>query len=370
MKTIRQQFPKSRTYLLRRKRRYEVDARRRGGGRRFYFTDRPSAVRKAQELAALAEVQPLTPLPVEVQRPDLLQRLLSLLENQSVPAAPTTGRCFPDLLDEWVQSRRDDKFKPLRPRSFQSIRMACHRFKELFGRLPLSALDRERVEAVFTRQEWSPQSLKNYRSYLSQFFNWSLRRGLATTNPLQHLQVATVSRTVEVYSLEQVRTMLTKVQEPEFVGLVPYLTLSLFAGIRPLEAQRMTWERNLRLDTAEIEIQGDIAKTKRPRRFEMEPVLVSWLTHYRRCHPEVQVVCPNFGRLFRSFQQRLGFPWIADGLRHTFGTFHYNRDKSLGHLTFIMGNSESVARRHYLTTLPQGDVGQFWKLGPTGSLEC
>lgn len=364
MKTIRKQFPKIRTYLLRQKRRYEVDARGKGWGRRFYFTDRPSAVSKAQELAALVEAQPLTTLPAEIQKPDLLQRLLSLLENQPAPTATTTGRCFPELLDEWVQARRDDKFKPLRHRSFQSIRMACHRFKELFGRLPLSALSRERVEAVFTRQDWSQQSLKNYRSYLSQFFNWSIRRGLATTNPLQHLQVATVHRTVEVYSLEQVRTLLAKVQEPEFVGLVPYLTLGLFAGIRPLEAQRMTWERNIKLDTAEVEIQGDIAKTKRPRRFEMEPLLMSWLTHYRRCHPDVPLICPNFGRLSRSFQRSLGFPWIADGLRHTFGTFHYNRDKSLGHLTFIMGNSESVARRHYLTTLPQGDVGQFWTIVP------
>lgn len=178
-------------------------------------------------------------LPVELPRPDLLQRLLSLLENQPAPTAPATGRSFPELLDEWVEARRDDKFKPLRPRSFQSIRMACHRFKALFGRVPPSALCRERVESVFTRQKWSSQSLKNYRSYLSQFFNWSLRRGLATTNPLQHLQVATVNRTVEVYSLEQVRTLLATVQEPEFVGLVPYLTLGLFAGIRPLEAQRM-----------------------------------------------------------------------------------------------------------------------------------
>lgn len=115
MQTIRQQFPKIRTCLLRRKRRYEVDARRKGGGRRFYFTDRPSAVRKAQELAALAEVQPLTPLPVEMQRPDLLQRLLSLLDSQPAPTAPATGRSFPELLDEWVEARRDDKFKPLRP---------------------------------------------------------------------------------------------------------------------------------------------------------------------------------------------------------------------------------------------------------------
>lgn len=361
VKTIRTTFPKIRTYLLRQKRRFEVDARRKGGGRRFYFTDRNAAVRKAREIAAATNSAPPSPsLPVELREPDLLRRLLHLLEGH--PGTTITDRRFPDLLNEWVEARRNDKFKPLRPRSFQSIRMACLRFKELFGNRPLAELNRERVEEVFSRQSWSPQSLRNYRSLLSQFFNWSIRRGLTTTNPLQHLQVAVVHRTVEVYSLDQVRTMLSILPRPEFVGLTPYLALGLFAGVRPLEAERMTWDANIRTATAEVEIQGEISKTKRPRRFAMEPVLAAWLTWFRSAHESAPLVAPDFKRRLDGFKRALPFPWITDGLRHTFGTFHYNRDKALGPLTFIMGNSESIARKHYLTTLPQADVGRFWEL--------
>ena len=363
MKTIRKSFPKIRTYIRRRKRRFEVDARGNGVGRRFYFTNRTTAFTKAKEIAAL--VQPRTeaaPL-LHLQKPDLLKRLLALLEGH--PISTTTDRPLHGLLDEWVESRRNDKLKPLRPRSLSSLVFAARRFRDIFTDLPLQSLNRERVEAVFSKQKWSPQSLRNYRGMLSQFFNWCIRREYTTKNPVEHIQVATVHRTVRVYSLDQVRNILTLLRRPKFVGLTPYITLGLFAGVRPLEIERMTWGTNVHMGTEEIEIQGEISKTKRPRRFRMEPVLVSWLRCYRKDNPKTPLICPHFGKLIREFQNRIGCPWITDGLRHTFGTYHYNRDKSLGHLTFVMGNSEAIARRHYLTTLPQADVGRFWELGPT-----
>jgi hypothetical protein len=250
VKTIRQMFPKIRTYLLRRKRRCEVDARGQGVGRRFYFTDRPSAFGKAREVATVCSRQSVQELPVELQRPDLLRRLLALLEREQKTI--TTDRRLPELLKEWVAARQADKLKPLRPRSFKTILFVSRRFENIFGNAPLDDLTREKIEAVYSGQNWSPQSLKNYRSYLSQFFNWCIRRGYATSNPVQHLQIATVHSTVEIYSLEQVKTIFAKLQEPEFVGLIPYFCLGLFAGVRPLEARRMTWENNIHLETGEL----------------------------------------------------------------------------------------------------------------------
>jgi integrase len=280
----------------------------------------------------------------------------------------TPTQKLPELLKEWVAARQTDKLKPLRPRSFKTILFVSRRFDAVFGNVTLAELTPEKIESVFSGQSWSPQSLKNYRSYLSQLFNWCIRRGYATSNPVQHLQIATVHSTVEIYSLEQVKTIFAKLQEPEYVGLIPYFCLGLFAGVRPLEARRMAWENNIHLETGEVEIQGEISKTRRPRRFRMEPLLLSWLTWYRHAHPDVPLICPSFTRLYRSLQSRLDFKWIPDGLRHTFGTFHYNRDKSLGPLTFMMGNSESVARKHYLTILPQNDVDGYWKIKPPQSL--
>ena len=105
MKTIRKSFPKIRTYIRRRKRRFEVDARGNGVGRRFYFTNRTTAFTKAKEIAAL--VQPRT------------------------------------------------EAAPLRPRSFSSLVFAARRFRDIFTDLALQTLNRERVEAVFSKQKWS-----------------------------------------------------------------------------------------------------------------------------------------------------------------------------------------------------------------------
>ena len=320
----------------------------------------------AKELASVSSE------PVITKRTDgdghdrkLLERILQLLERQ-VPTQPTTTteKPLPRLLDEWVEARRNDKFKPLRPRSFQSIRVVCIRFKKLFGKCSINEINRERIETVFTRQNWSSQSLRNYRSYLSQFFNWLIRRGFTTDNPLKYLQVSVVNHNVEVYSIDQVTQILSNLQREEFVLLTPYIAIGLFAGIRPIEIERTTWENNIRLGTDEIEIQAGISKTKRSRRFVLEPILKSWLMWFKVNHESDPIIASNFRRRLDSFKKVLPFKWIPDGLRHTFGTYHYNRTKNIGELTFIMGNSEAVAKRHYITTIPQKDVGRFWNLYP------
>jgi integrase len=366
MTIIRKTFPRVRTYILRGRSRFEVDARKNGGGRRFYFSNRSDALAMAKELASVSSE------PVITKRTDgdghdrkLLERILQLLERQ-VPTQPTTTteKPLPRLLDEWVEARRNDKFKPLRPRSFQSIRVVCIRFKKLFGKCSINEINRERIETVFTRQNWSSQSLRNYRSYLSQFFNWLIRRGFTTDNPLKYLQVSVVNHNVEVYSIDQVTQILSNLQREEFVLLTPYIAIGLFAGIRPIEIERTTWENNIRLGTDEIEIQAGISKTKRSRRFVLEPILKSWLMWFKVNHESDPIIASNFRRRLDSFKKVLPFKWIPDGLRHTFGTYHYNRTKNIGELTFIMGNSEAVAKRHYITTIPQKDVGRFWNLYP------
>ena len=366
MTIIRKTFPRVRTYILRGRSRFEVDARKKSGGRRFYFANRSDALKKAKQLASVLSD------PVAIVRsgdggPDkvLLERILQLLEGQILTTpTTTTEKSFHELLDEWVEARRQDKFKPLRPRSFQSIRIVCNRYKELFGRCSINQIDRERVETVFSDQNWSSQSLRNYRSYLSQFFNWLIRRGITTTNPLKYLQVSVVNHNVEVYSIDQVSQILSTVQKEKYVSLTPYIVLGLFSGIRPIEIERTTWEANIRLRTDEIEIQAGISKTKRSRRFVLEPILKSWLMWFKVNHESDPIIASNFRRRLDSFKKVLPFKWIPDGLRHTFGTYHYNRTKNIGELTFIMGNSEAVAKRHYITTIPQKDVGRFWNLYP------
>ena len=268
-------------------------------------------------------------------------------------------------MDEWIDARKNDKLKPLRPRGLTTIKFLGNKFKTLFKGMMIHEITSKKVESLFSTLKVGPQSLIHYRCYLSQFFNWAIRRGVVEKNPLQHVQVARHIHEVQIYTTDQVKTMVTLAKSNEdFKGLIPFLVLGFFGGLRPTEIEKLTWGKNIHWDSKEIEIQSEITKTKRPRRFTMEPLLVEWLDWFKSIHPDKPLIDSSFKRRVIRFKKSLPFKWIPDGLRHSFGTYHYNRNKSLGELTFIMGNSESVVRKHYLTTLPQQGVGEYWSIKP------
>ena len=140
-----------------------------------------------------------------------------------------------------------------------------------------------------------------------------------------------------------------------------YFALCLFGGIRPEEAERMTWGDNVKMDTKEIDIPAAISKTKKPRLFLMPGPLYIWLA---TCPQGEPLIPANFRKLKDRVTKSLKFDWIQDGLRHTFATFHYAKHKNLEELRHIMGNSPSVIERFYKGAIAAKQVKRFWMLVP------
>jgi hypothetical protein len=66
----------------------------------------------------------------------------------------------------------------------------------------------------------------------------------------------------------------------------------------------------------------------------------------------------------QAFVKLLSFPWIQDGLRRTFCTFHYAKHKNIELLRHIMGNSPAVIDRFYKGAIKKAEVERFWKILP------
>ena len=56
--------------------------------------------------------------------------------------------------------------------------------------------------------------------------------------------------------------------------------------------------------------------------------------------------------------------WPVDGLRHTFGSYHFALHKNAALTAAEMGNSEDVVHRHYKALVRPADVPRFWSLKP------
>jgi hypothetical protein len=89
--------------------------------------------------------------------------------------------------------------------------------------------------------------------------------------------------------------------------LIPWLTMGLFAGIRPDETLRLDWEE-IDFEGRQIDLPAKKAKGRTRRIIPMEDNLIAWL---KPCRPESGKgkICKNFRWKFRAFQKAAGEKW-------------------------------------------------------------
>jgi integrase len=241
----------------------------------------------------------------------------------------------------------------------------------------------------------------NRRSF-SSFFSWSMEKQYCITNPAKKTIRRRGTRDdVEpaILSLDDVRQFLGIASDYKGGKLVPYVTLALFAAIRPTELARITWD-NLDLDAGTITIGAKMAKMRQRRIVDMACLteknkggreyalpanLIAWLKpHAAAKHPFRGV---NWRKDFDAVKLAAGFgnpdlkpagtetdaakqrrkalkPWTPDILRHTGISNHLACFQHEGKTAAWAGNSPDIIQRHYKGLVKQPDAKEFWKLAP------
>ena len=158
---------------------------------------------------------------------------------------------------------------------------------------------------------------------------------------------------------------------------MPYLAVAIFAGLRPFELRRLTWDQVL-LHDGEIRVDGSMSKTGTPRTIHIHPTLKRWLEPYqgRPFFPK------NWRRQFTELVRTIGFGsrrdrdteasddgpklrrWVPDILRHTCASHMFRLTGRYGEVAEALGNSESIIRRHYAGRVSSEDTRTFWAITP------
>ena len=158
--------------------------------------------------------------------------------------------------------------------------------------------------------------------------------------------------------------------EDKFPKLLGYYCLTIFGGLRPSEAQRIEW-KDLDFETKQVSVNkwGKVGA----RKFEMKATdaLWIWLEHIKAKYPD-NPLNPVKGHAKLQRGSREAFcevasvdKWIQDGLRHSFGTYYFNLTRNILETVFVMGNSEKIARKHYLQAVTAQKTNKYWALRPS-----
>ncbi len=374
MKPIRKEYPPIRAYRKHGITYFRVDLRRKHhvGAKSKQFTDKTAAISFANATATQVAKQGLnsiatngTDARIAVWNEqlskygktveDAMQLALKHYAGEQIKAETPL---IETLLPLWVTDKTTNPLKPLREDSTKSIKNMSANFTKDFGKKRIAEIDYKFVDEYLKGKNVSNQTRKNINSYLSQFFNWCIHKDHFTgKNPCDKVEIHIEQGVPEFYTIEQCQDILKRVKGE--ANLYPYVALCLFAGIRPKEVQRMTWE-NINMETKEITIYANKAKTKKSRLFVMDEVLVEWLKLADKTKP---LILPNLrNSLVKAMKD---FNWIGDGLRHTFCTYHYAKHQKMEALRHAMGNSPTVIDKFYKGVISSTEVEKFWTMTPS-----
>lgn len=256
-----------------------------------------------------------------------------------------------------------------RARTQTDFRYVCKRLMarnpELGNRRVRSMTARECERYLATAFE-TPQQFRKGRAVMSGVFSTAIRNEWCDVNPVAKVAVPQVQEhEVGILKPTEMEALLETAKTYENGVCLPAVGLMLYAGIRPHEVARLTYN-DVDWESGSITIRARHSKTGGARRIDMAPPLQRLLSEFRG-KPRHEHVCPKkWARHWAELHTRAGWteekPWQPDILRHTFASYHLQYHHDYKALQWAMGHRDaSLLRTRYVDLRDVENAASFWE---------
>jgi integrase len=353
--------------------RYTIGGLRINGKRKRLFFE---TAREAQEALRSLQIKARREGQAGLDIPDALRAMASDCARRLAPygktiadattfflahLSATESVCVEKLVGDYLRFQERNK---LSGKHLTGIRARLLRFQEAFKERPVRTLNAAEIE------EWlyhngngsAPQTLVHRRATLRALFGWALRQKLVDSNPLDAIAKPKVVRPAPaILTPENLSRFLAAAP----FDLLPILAIGAFAGLRTAELLRLEWGE-INLESGLVEVRADKAKSARRRLVRIEPNLAQWLAPYAGM---VGKVWPGGERKFHEattkLGRELGLKWQANGLRHSYASFHLAKFENAPALALSMGHTTpQMVFAHYREVVSPREAQRFWEIRP------
>ena len=259
--------------------------------------------------------------------------------------------------------------KDLSDSSAQNYRQASRRLEPALGGKLICDIDANDIRAAFAAAGLPASQRNAFRRMLSAAWNFGVRRDLDTRNPLKKVEVEKLEKgETKILEPGQAAKLMVAAQAYEGGSMLAYFALCTFAGLRPTEAQRLTWD-NIDFEKGHIYVPSGKAKTRVDRYVDIEPALAAWLAE---CPEKTGRICPfdgrEFYRRFDEVRDEAGGrgDWSNDVMRHSYCSFWLGLHGDQNRLVEMAGHSISVSLKHYRRATTKAEAIEFWTTVPVG----
>jgi integrase len=202
----------------------------------------------------------------------------------------------------------------------------------------------------------------NFQRVLIVAFNFAHDRGYHAGNPaLKSAKAKIVESEAGILTVDELSRLLENAPD----GLVPYIAIGAFAGLRRAELERLDWKE---VDLADglILITAKKSKSARRRHVQIKPNLALWLKPYAQNRGSVTPA--GYRKLLRKARMDAGIKsWPNNALRHSFASYHlaHFQKEGAGMLAAEMGHTNAtLVYQHYRQLVKPKQAAQYWSVIP------
>ncbi|HEY3899567.1 MAG TPA: tyrosine-type recombinase/integrase [Chthoniobacter sp.] len=272
--------------------------------------------------------------------------------------AAQRSKVLSDAVSELIENRKSSGASR---RYCNDLRLRLGRFcKDFEGRIATEITTAD-VDSWLAGLEVAPVTRNTFRRDLRTLFSFCLSRNYCTSNPVSNVRKAKeIDGEVGILSVSQAARLL----EAACDDIVPYLALGAFAGLRPAELQRVSWDE-IDFDSKLIEVKAKKSKTARRRFVKIRPNLERWILPHRKVTGQI---CPqNLRKLELDTRERAGLrEWPPNALRHSFASYHLAQFNNAAELALEMGHTnQQMIFDHYRQLVKPNDADRYWSIVPS-----
>lgn len=290
--------------------------------------------------------------------------LRQVWDNHSAPAAPTAK---PVTIADAIDACLADKHRiNLRPNYVKGL----ERYLRMFARGRESAMigefTSEDIRAWIDARREKPATQHSNLGRIASLFAFAVESGMIPATPVRGLKRPKFDQAPpRILSVREAAKLLALAHR-HVPKLTAWLALCLFAGVRPEEADAVTWG-NVRLDAdppvAVIAAEG--SKVRRRRLVPLPIAAQGWLRVAKSLG--VRLPMPTKTRKAHQIKLRNLMGWAAwpqDVLRHSAASYLIASQQDVGKVARALGNSPDILLRHYTELVSVQDAAKFWRLSP------
>ncbi len=283
-------------------------------------------------------------------RATLVDAVKEFVERHPIGPAESVEATMQRYLDDMTAAQA-------RPSSIADKRVKLRVFCRDYGKAPTVSIDEILIRSWCVRKAFSPPTAHAYTSAarsLVNFFHGRKRRRRQGDETMP-----------TTWAANRVRLLLGKAEE-QFPEMIPAMVLLWFAGLRPKEMLRMTWDQ-INLTAKTVHVTPEIAKTRTSRVVDLPDNAVAWLLQYRGTGKVVS----SYMTYRRGRLDLLGAAgikeWPRDVPRHTFATIHYKTHQDIGKTMEQLGhfgNAHTFTRHYKGQPVTREQAAEYWTIRP------